>query len=337
MRRVRGLLLGVLLAAFGPTRIARAQVAGGDREPIQVRIDGSTSCLTEARFFEQVQARTPRVRRAEAGEAARTFDVGVTPEGGGRFVGRLVVVDATGPTEPRVVRASSCDEATSALALIAAVSIDARASTATVTAPISPPASEARATPMESATTPPPGGPTRSWTLAAGGRTDPLTIPSPGIGFGAFVGVALDAPDVFAPELRLAGARTEGSTVDTSAGSGQPIWLTLDLSFCPVHTARRVLAACADLEGGTLEVDTSAAGASSRSRPWLAPGLGGRLSVPDVSLAPRLQLLLELELGLRVPLVRDTFYFFDNPSNFQVYEAPVIMAHAAIDVGLRFW
>jgi hypothetical protein len=336
MRRVRGLLFGVFLAALGPTRIARAQAPGGEREPIQVQVDGSTSCLSEARFFEQVQARTPRVRRAEAGEAARTFDVGVKPEGGS-FVGRLVVVEPTGPTEPRVVRASSCDEATSALALIAAVSIDARASTAPAPAPTSLPAPEARATPMESATTPPPGGPTRTWSFAAGGSTDPLTIPTPGIGFGAFVGVGLDGPGVFTPELRLAGARTEGSTVNTSAGSGQPIWLTLDLSFCPVHSARHVLAACADFEGGTLQVDTSAAGASSRSRPWLAPGLGGRLSVPDVSLASRLQLLLELEVGLRVPLVRDTFYFFDNPSNFQVYEAPVLMAHAAIDVGLRFW
>lgn len=143
----RGVVLGILFATLGRAGIARAQDAGGDREPIHVQVDSSASCLSEARFFERLEARTSRVRRANAGESARTFVVSVNPEAGG-FFGRLVVIEPSGPTEPRVVRASSCDEATSALAFIAAVSIDSHANAATVAGPVAP---QAPAVPAASA------------------------------------------------------------------------------------------------------------------------------------------------------------------------------------------
>jgi hypothetical protein len=341
----RGAILGVLFATLGRAGIARGQEAGGDREAIHVLALGSATCLSEPWFFEQVEARTSRVRRADAGTTARTFVVSVKPEAGG-FVGRLVVVEPTGQTEPRVVHASTCDQAASGLALIAAVSIDALAQEPTHTAPpVAPPAPTpppvaplaplVPAAPDASAAAPPRDAP--SWTFAAGGSAAPMSLPDAGLGFGAFVDVTREAPGIFAPELRLSGARTAGATVNTSVRSGQPIWLTLDLSFCPLRTARRVLSACADIEGGALHVDASTAGASSPSRPWIAPGLGGRISFPDLSIASRLQLLVDLDLAVRAPLVRDTFYFLDNPSNFQVYRTPVLVARGEIDVGLRFW
>ena len=98
-----------------------------------------------------MQARTSRVRRAVEGESARTFVVSVKPEAGG-FVGSLVVVEPGGPTEPRVVRASSCDQASSALAFIAAVSIDSTAKTAPVAAlPVAPGEPDVPAAPAPSA------------------------------------------------------------------------------------------------------------------------------------------------------------------------------------------
>jgi hypothetical protein len=142
-----------LLAVLCRAGIARGQDAGGDREPIHVRVDGSASCLSEAGFFQQVEARTSRVRRADAGESARIFVVSVKPEARG-FVGSLVVVEPSGPTEPRVVHASSCDQATSALALIAAVSIDSVAKSPPVTEPVAPPAPEVPAAPAASAAAP---------------------------------------------------------------------------------------------------------------------------------------------------------------------------------------
>lgn len=331
----RAAILGVLFATLVRAGIARAQEASSDREAIHVLVEGSATCLSETRFFEQVEARTARVRRADAGTTARTFVVGVKPEPGG-YVGRLVVIEPTGPTEPREVHAPTCDQATSGLALIAAVSIDAFAEQPTDTAPpAAPPAPDAPAAPDASAA-PFRNGP--SWTFAAGGSAAPMSLPDAELGFGGFVDVTREALGIFAPELRLSGARAAGPTVTTSIGSGQPIWLTLDLSFCPLRTARRVLSACADVEGGVLHVDASAAGSSSSpSRPWIAPGLGGRISFPDVSIASRLQLLVDLGLAVRAPLVRDTFYFLDNPSNFQVYRAPVLVARGEIDVGLRFW
>jgi hypothetical protein len=140
-----------LFAALGRAGVARAQDAGGDREPIHVQVDGSAGCLSEAQFFERVEARTSRVRRADAGESGRTFVVSVKPEAGG-FVGSLVVVEPSGPTEPRVVHTSLCDQASSALAFIAAVSIDSLAKTATVTVPpVEPPAPGVPAAPAATA------------------------------------------------------------------------------------------------------------------------------------------------------------------------------------------
>jgi hypothetical protein len=334
----RGAILGVsfaTLATLGRAGIARGQEADGDREAIHVLVEGSATCLSETRLFEQLEARTSRVRRADAGTTARTFVVSVKPEAGG-FVGRLVVVEPTGRTEPRVVHASTCDQAASGLALIAAISIDARAQEPTHTAPpAAPPAPDVPAAPDASAAAPPRNAP--SWTFAAGGSAAPMSLPDAGLGFGAFVGVTREAPGIFAPELRISGTRTAGATVTTSVGSGQPIWLTLDLSFCPLRTAHRVLSACADVEGGVLQVDASATGPSSPSRPWIAPGLGGRISFPDLSIASRLQLLVDLDLAVRAPLLRDTFYSLGNPSNFEVYRAPVLVARGEIDVGLRFW
>ncbi len=325
----------ILLAVLGGAVFARAQDEVLEREPIHVRVDDATSCLSAARFFDQVHARTSRVRLAEAEENARTFVVSVNAEGT-HFVGRLVLVQPTGPTEPRIVRASSCDEATSALALAAAVSIDAVGGTAT--APVASPASSVPTTPSESVSasmTPPD---TAHWMFAVGGRFEVLTQPPEAApGGGAFLAATLDRADVFAPEVRLGGMVTAGTPVTTPAGSAQPVWLTLDLSLCPFRVAGRVLAACADFEGGTLQVNSTSAGANSPSRPWLAPGLSGRLSWPGLALTRRAELLLDAEVGARVPLERDTFYFLDNPSNFQVYAAPTVVGHASVDVGLRFW
>ena len=76
-------IFGVLLAMLSRPGVARAQEARGDREAIHVLVEGSAACLSETRFFEQVEARTSRVRRADAGTTARTFVVGVRPEPGG--------------------------------------------------------------------------------------------------------------------------------------------------------------------------------------------------------------------------------------------------------------
>jgi hypothetical protein len=154
---------------------------------------------------------------------------------------------------------------------------------------------------------------------------------------GVFLDVALDVPGVFAPDLRLSGARRTGAAVTTPVGTGSPLWLTLDLSFCPVRTLHRALTACADVEGGALQVHATGPGTSGQSRPWVAPGLEGRLGWPVVGGAGGTELLGELEVGLRAPLVRDTFYFLDNPSDFRIYAAPALIAHGAIHLGVRFW
>ena len=287
-RRSRRALAAALVASsIGLAAVASAQHEAPDREPIRIQLDPANRCFTADQLFAEIQSRTARVRRAGS-EPARTLVVSVTSEGR-EVVGRIALADEARQTEPRVVRASTCAEALSGLALIAALSIEPDGSSCRV-----------------------------------------LFAP------GAFVDLAADTPSFFAPELRLAGTRTMGRVVTTAEGTGSPLWLTLDLSFCPVRTRGVALSACADVEAGSLHVNATGQSTASPSRPWLAPGVEGRLASPSISILPGADLVLDLELGLRAPVTRDTFYFLDNPNNLEIYGAPALLAHGAIDVAVRF-
>jgi hypothetical protein len=104
-----------------------------------------------------------------------------------------------------------------------------------------------------------------------------------------------------------------------------------------VRALGQILAACADVEAGTLAVNATGVGTRDQTRAWVAPGVAARVSWPHIALGTHAELLVDLEVGLRVPLLRDTFYFLDNPNNYQVYDTPSVVGRGAVDVGMRFW
>ncbi len=94
-------------------------------------------CPDEARFLQGVTARTERIRRAAEGEPARAFVIAVTRDTS-TVRGVLVIAGLDGAVSRREVTGDSCEEVTSALALITALAVDPLAATAPVPPPAAP-------------------------------------------------------------------------------------------------------------------------------------------------------------------------------------------------------
>ena len=161
--------LGAAIAAALGVGGARA-AAQPAAEPIRITFTAAPGCPDHDAFAGEVWARTARARPAAEGEPARMFRVDVSAAGGG-FRGRLAIEDPAGATAVREVSGVSCAEVTSALALVTALAIDPRASTAAKVpslespSPARPEPANPRA-PLEPANPPPAPSPT-PWSLPA--------------------------------------------------------------------------------------------------------------------------------------------------------------------------
>jgi hypothetical protein len=108
--------------------------AGADVEGIRLTYTADSGCPDGSRFFQAVSARTDRMRRAAEGEPARAFVVNITSDTIA-IRGALSITALDGSVSKREVTGGSCDEVISALALITALAIDPRASTAPESSP----------------------------------------------------------------------------------------------------------------------------------------------------------------------------------------------------------
>ncbi len=120
--------------------LALALIAGparADVEGIRLSYSAFAGCPDEARFLQGVTARTERIRRAAEGEPARAFVVAVTRDTS-TVRGVLVIAGLDGAVSRREVTGDSCEEVTSALALITALAVDPLAATAPVPPPAAP-------------------------------------------------------------------------------------------------------------------------------------------------------------------------------------------------------
>jgi hypothetical protein len=365
-----------VIAAFRPALAQPNQAP----EPLRVRLEVPSDCIDADGFYREVRERTQRARLASPGERAATFVVRIRRTRDA-LEGSLALEHEGPATKPKIIQADTCEDVVSALALIAALSVDPEAnafpppsagSTASPGSTVSPvalppdpdlervvnrgptpepaPPRSVTAERMPTSSLPPDERPSlrhaptearpADWAFVAGVSALGLT---PGgnndVAFGpsGFTGFTRRHRGVFAPDLRFVVSRVEGPTVTTALGSGKMIFLTADTDFCPLGTPGYVLAACADLEAGALDVQASGPKTRSATGGWIAPGLGARLSWPPIPLGSRLDLFSEFELGVRVPLVQDVFHFLDDPNHFRVYATPSVVGHGAIDLGLRFW
>jgi hypothetical protein len=352
------------MAALLSSRGARA-----DTEPIRIRFTAHEGCPTGDAFTGEVQARTARARLANEGEDARTFTVTVTARGTGSH-GQLTIRTVDGATAVREVSGRACAEVVSALALITALAIDPKASTAPqpipppapvppepppgpVTPPVAPffpPAAAPRGQSLYNhsntyelwhALPPPlpvlPSSPVHRWRFAVG--LHPAFVfgisPDPAPGFAVFAEAARDEPDILVPSFRVWATRASSEKVETDSGVASFRWTALRIDGCAVRVGDEEVSAtgCLTAEGGALE----GYGAVAKIRPWFSVGVLGRLQwvILDV-------VQLEAQGGLNLPLVRDTFFFEGdigaegNPEQITISETPAVGGLVGAGVGIRF-
>lgn len=325
-----------------------------DAEPLALVYDAPSTCPGMAAFFGQITGRTSKVRAPSAGETARALHVRVAQSAGG-FIGHLHFEDAGTKSSPRAVEGKTCGEVVEALGLIAALAVDPKASIALPAAPAAPaPAADAEAPPPidAAAPEPPPVAPVEP----PPERHEPPGRPPPSMGnhlrFGVGVGIEgsslagfLGAGRLFvdvsarersgallAPSLRGAFMRSLDAEQSPQVGSATLRWTVGALEGCPIRwelASMLSLRPCAAFAAGVVSADaTGVTAARQRSRLWMAADLDGRLAWELLR-----YLDLELEVGVRAPLTRETFFF---QPGVEVYQAPFAAVFGRIGAAVRF-
>lgn len=330
-------------------------------EPIRIQVSAPDGCPGAEVFTAEVGARTARARVAAPGEAARSFTVTIVLAGK-KAHGTLVIEDPQGAGGHREVSGESCAEVASALALVTALAIDPRASTAAKVplrlpppppppplppAPPTPPAPSAPLRPPPWTALPwwgPVGPPlpafpmnpsTARWRLTTALRAGATSAIAPGLvpTFSGAIEIAhLDG--VLSPALRLSYVQADSGY--TPVGSGpQRARFTLvagRVEICPIRLAifgSISAAPCALFEGGALAAEgLSPFAPAAASRPWAAPGILGRVQIDVLGDA-----MVEIDGGALFPLVRDTFYF--EPS-LTAHQVPIAGGFVGGGVGMHF-
>jgi hypothetical protein len=349
--------------------LAAAAAAAQDAvEPVHIEFHAPSGCPGEAAFLAQVHARTSKVRGAAAGERARTFTITVTRRASG-ILGQLKIEDPPAPPALREVSGEDCGEIVSALALITALAVDPHASTAPQTslsttptpAPVAePPAAEAPVSaapagspPLPPYAPPPPwlgpiamplpallpplrsaAAPSR-WRLSSGLQIAAISAVAPGIipGVDGFIDVEQRAASVFSPSFRVSVFWATGGGIRVGPVFSNFYWLAGRLEGCPLQirpVASVRLSPCGLIDAGRLQAEGGGRVASAiRVRPWVAPGVLGRLRWEIVD-----PLLVEVEAGAFFPLVRDTFFI---EPGIDVHRAPPVGGSLAAGVGVHFF
>jgi hypothetical protein len=298
------------LFVFGLPAAAVAQ-----QEPVRIEYRAPEGCPRETAFRDALFGRTPRVRSASDGEAARLFRVTVTD--GPPLQGELVITDARGEVTTRRITASSCSDVVSALALIAATVIDPNALASPSEKPreTTPPKPTEPAPQAEgpAAQSPPPPSPSTSvvhWDVGAEAIAQGAIGPKVAWGGTAFVELASNADDIFAPSIRMAALYARTPDVDVGAVTTRYSVLGGEVDACPI-AVRMVegftASPCLGAQAGALRGDTlHIARPDSASRTWIA-ALGTARFRWRASSA----LLLEAQAGGTIPLITYTFVLKD--------------------------
>jgi hypothetical protein len=311
-------------------------------------------CPGQALFIEAVNA---RVRRPiEWSQTATVVQMVVTIERSADQVsGKLEVARLDAEPTRREFAASTCEEVSSALALVASLALDPNARTElllsptpaasqqdfpTPPAPAAPPDAVAppEAKPASPAPSQPPARPPRershylAWLGPSAGVAGGYA-PEPLISLGLGLGARRVAPGL-SPGLQLSGLWGKTGTTGPSAANGSFAWAMGRLEVCPLRLqldARLALEPCAAAEAGRLSArgaDTQVDEPVTAGRWWFAAG--ATLSL-HVSL--RQFFFRFAALGL-VPATRDEFVFRDPDRS--VHQASPFVYGASLGLGFQF-
>jgi hypothetical protein len=331
------------------------------REPIRLAYRSEGLCPSGEQFFSDVRARTDKIRPATGSELARTLNVEVE-EGPSESRGSLSMAGTDGTTSStRTVRAKTCRDVMTALALVAALAIDPEARTSPLSPlvasadagpPLVPPSKDAGAAPATDAGTPdraliPVAA--RSAGMADAGPPVAESRPSLtrfSVGFGAegssvlgvrpalsvTLGFAWVRDSVVSPAFLLRLTRSfQGTSVQTR-GSANVTFSAAAIEPCPL--AFRLgeafaLLPCARIAFGFVEAEGSGVTTpSSALRGWGDVGAHLRASL-------RLggPVFLDAHGGARFPLFRDRFFVDQNTT---LYEAPAVVGAFGGDLRFAF-
>jgi hypothetical protein len=273
-----------------------------DPEVVELRYAAPSGCPSRAAFEAAILERTPNVRLAAP--AQRVFEVTIeaVPDG---FRGALVV----NRVADKELAAPSCEDLTSALALVTALAIDPTASVAprpATAAPVRRPS---------------------AWSY----EIDLDAMVEAGVGPGALFAGAIEARstlhDSYAIELAAIAGR---DSAEHDGARARFTWFAARPGACVRgHVERVTLDACGHLEvGGVRANGAMIINQRDRTRLWLAAGWHGNVHVPLGSRGFGL-----LQLGASLPLVRDRYLFAPNVA---IHETPGLTGWLVVGVGVRF-
>jgi hypothetical protein len=302
--------------------------AVASRAGAQPAADGALDYRAPAGCPDAAAFRRELVARAPAGWSARLPDLTVTIDAGERgFVGQL-----RGEGVERRLEGERCDDVVRALALSAALTLEAAPAEE---APAEEPAPAPAPTPAVAVAPPPTPVPSDP------SRRPPVVRVGVGV---ALLGGVMPDPELDVPlHVEVAGGRETASVrLSVASLSGQTEMsdgvraefglLVASLEGCafPIRLGDVRLGGCAAFEVGRLVARAEGLDeARRRVRPWLAPvalarlrwRLGGRVVV-------------DVAGGMAVPLVRDRFVA--SPDAVVHEPAPVSLRTSA-DIGVAFW
>ena len=361
--RARALFAGSLGFAGILALLAPEASAQDEPEPLTVDYVAPEGCPAAASFFTDISSRTRRARAARLGERARVIHVRIVRRGDGHL-GTLAIEDTSGTGTAREVAGGACSEVASALALVAALAVDPRASTAphppaetretgappgtTATGPTEPPATAASgpATPPAATvqrepapdraskppTPPRPDGAPRRTSFAVGAAAEIAMVADAVVSLRIFGDMDFQREgDILAPSFRIALARSLDRDKRAAIGGATLRWTQGALDGCPLRLAigsRFALRPCLATTAGILEAAPDIGAARSRTRPWVTLGAHAR-----AVWAPVDRLAIEAEAGVIAPLYRESFFF---EPNVPVYEAPAVAFAGRFGASLRF-
>ena len=302
---------GLLAIAFVCWPIA------AEAAPPRVRIAyrAADGCPDEAAFVAAIAAQARPFERAPRSAArVRSLDAHITRDDE-QHRGVLRVREADGAASEREVRGATCQEVFSALALVAALTVD------TGPPPPSPP-------PPEEPPPPLPAAPPR-WTLATTFHAGAFFAMAPGAALGVVPEIEIAPPLAGTPLVaRLGLAFAASPRTDKAAGSAEFYWFAarLDVGLFALRRAWFSLRPTVGAGGGAvLGRGLAIATPREQLRPWFDVAAGLRA---HAALLPGFG--LELAGGLLVPITRET-WIFERPDAV-IHETPPVGAYVTAGV-----
>jgi hypothetical protein len=337
-----GAALVVIASVLGASSAARAEAPVPSSLSVRVDYQGPPDCPTSSDFTARLTTRSPHLRLTPDDESAPKLVVRVTHGAHGRDAhGVLSIHYADGNQAKRTVDGDTCDSIVDALALMSAMALDPTVALGGPAPDAPPPAAPPTVVepPVTKVADEDADRARRAVDLRQGVHLAmglgggvafgfaPVAVPD----VGAFVELAHASSGAWSPSVRAGFDYATSGNASVSGGGMSVVRSVGVLDACPLawNGGPFRLSPCAVFEGGVLSARGQGVMPTlSPTRPWLAAGALGRARYVFLS-----RVFVELTFGLRVPFVRDSFYFMSEPST-TIFRAPVISGFAGGALGL---